>query len=75
MSQLEEAAEHLNEGDDMATENTMILPDPESTGPNRYIVLLDGGPVNLPLGFYKIQYSGSQSENYFREEDEKDLEN
>ena len=75
MSQLEEAAEHLNEGDDMATENGMILPDPELTWPNRHIVLLDGGPVPMPLGSYKIQYSGIQSENYFREEGERDLEN
>ena len=74
ITQLMEAVSTLDEGDDMMTCNGITQLDPESTSwPQRYIANA-GGPVPLPAGVSKIQYTGLESENYFKEEDDWDLE-
>ena len=73
ITQLMEAVSMLDEGDDMMTCNGITQLDPESTWPQRYIANA-GGPVPLPAGASKIHYTGLESENYFIEEDDRDLE-
>jgi hypothetical protein len=72
ITQLMESVNMLDEGDDMATYNGITQLDPESTWPQRYIAV--AGPVPLPAGASKIQYTGLESENSSKEEDDRDLE-
>jgi hypothetical protein len=74
---LREVAETLDEGDDLKTRNGITQIDPKSTWPARYIEAYAGdeGPIPLTEGTEKIQWTGVESENHWKESDQWSLTN